>query len=108
MKRNVFIAGLLFLLLVAGVVALRQSEDMSRTAVALNGDQHTGYDLSWFTVDGGGTTVSSHTGYSLSGTIGQPDAGVLANNGYVLYGGFWIGVLPPEFSYYIPFVTRER
>jgi len=46
------------------------------------------YDLSWFTVDGGGGTSSGGT-YSLSGTIGQPDAGALAGGSYSLTGGFW-------------------
>lgn len=50
-----------------------------------------GYDLSWWTVDGGGGTVSGG-GYALSGTAGQPDAGPsLTGSGYALYGGFWPG-----------------
>ena len=32
-----------------------------------------GYDLAWSTTDGGGGT-SSNGGYTLAGTIGQPDA----------------------------------
>jgi hypothetical protein len=35
------------------------------------------YDLSWWTADGGGATLSTGEGYRLSGTAGQPDAGVL-------------------------------
>lgn len=47
------------------------------------------YDLSWFSVDGGGGT-SSGGPYSLSGTIGQPDAGgPLSGGNYTLVGGFW-------------------
>jgi hypothetical protein len=34
-----------------------------------------GYDLTWFTIDGGGG-ASSGGGYTLMGTIGQPDAGI--------------------------------
>ena len=50
-----------------------------------------GYDLSWWTVDGGGGTVSGG-GYTLSGTVGQPDAGdALTGGGYTLAGGFWVG-----------------
>lgn len=42
-----------------------------------------------FTIDGGGGTSTNAT-YSLSGTIGQPDAGVaMAGGNYVLQGGFW-------------------
>ena len=36
-----------------------------------------GYDLTWNTVDGGGYTFSTGGGYSLGGTVGQPDAGLL-------------------------------
>lgn len=49
------------------------------------------YNLDWFTVDGGGGT-SSGGAFSISGTIGQPDAGVLSGGGYTVEGGFWSGV----------------
>ena len=46
------------------------------------------YDLSWWTVNaGGGTTASGK--YSLSGTAGQYDAGVLSGGKYDLGGGYW-------------------
>jgi hypothetical protein len=48
------------------------------------------YSIDWFTIDGGGGT-SSGGGYTLSGTIGQPDAGTLSGGSYVLEGGFWGG-----------------
>ena len=46
------------------------------------------YSIDWFTIDGGGG-VSSGGGYTLSGTIGQPDAATLSGGGYTLIGGFW-------------------
>lgn len=46
------------------------------------------YAITWWTVDGGGGT-SAGGGYILSGTIGQPDAGVMSGGGYTLSGGFW-------------------
>jgi hypothetical protein len=49
------------------------------------------YNMDWFTVDGGGGT-SSGGAFSISGTIGQPDAGVLSGGGYTVEGGFWSGV----------------
>ncbi len=49
-----------------------------------------GYDLTWSTVDSGGLMFSTGDGYELGGTIGQPDAGVLAGSGYELSGGFWV------------------
>ena len=50
-----------------------------------------GYNLSWWTVDGGGGALSG-SGYTLGGTAGQPDAGILEGGGYTLNGGFWGGV----------------
>ena len=48
-----------------------------------------GYDLSWSTIDGGGGTSTGGV-YSVSGTIGQPDAGATMTNGqYSVTGGFW-------------------
>ena len=47
------------------------------------------YDLSWFTIDGGGGTSTGGV-YSVSGTIGQPDAGgPMSGGNYSLTGGFW-------------------
>jgi len=46
------------------------------------------YDLSWHTIDGGGGT-STGGNFSLSGTIGQPDAGVMTGGAFELRGGFW-------------------
>ncbi|MBI1784878.1 hypothetical protein HYR69_07020 [Candidatus Sumerlaeota bacterium] len=46
-----------------------------------------GFDLGWFSVDGGGGESSGGV-YSLFGTIGQPDAGTLQGDGYTLQGGF--------------------
>lgn len=52
-----------------------------------------GYDLSWYTIDGGGFTFSIGGGYELGATIGQPDAGApMIGGGYELTGGFWPGV----------------
>jgi hypothetical protein len=67
-----------------------------------------GYDLSWWTVDGGGYTFSSASGYELGGTIGQPDAGVLAGGGYTLGGGFWRGgaMVQPPYHIYLPLIVR--
>jgi hypothetical protein len=47
-----------------------------------------GFDGSWYTVDGGGAR-SSGGGYTLEGSIGQPDAGTMSGGGYTLDGGFW-------------------
>ena len=41
------------------------------------------------TIDGGGTVNSSGGEFELSGTIGQPDAGLMEGNEFTLTGGFW-------------------
>jgi len=46
------------------------------------------YSIDWYTIDGGGGT-SSGGPYTLTGTIGQPDAGVHTGGNYTLVGGFW-------------------
>jgi len=47
------------------------------------------YAIDWSTIDGGGGT-STNGQYSVSGSIGQPDAGLTMTNGqYSLTGGFW-------------------
>jgi hypothetical protein len=47
------------------------------------------YSIDWYKVSGGGGT-SSNARYSLSGTIGQPDASSAMTGGnYSLTGGFW-------------------
>ncbi len=46
------------------------------------------YAIDWFTIDGGGGTSTGGV-YSVSGTIGQPDAGRMTGASYALDGGFW-------------------
>jgi hypothetical protein len=66
------------------------------------------YEISWWTVDGGGGTLNEGA-YSLSGTVGQPDAGsALTRNGYTLVGGFWYGVAAPAwYDVHLPVVLRS-
>ncbi len=46
------------------------------------------YAIDWFSIDGGGGTSTGGV-YSVSGTIGQPDAGRMTGASYALDGGFW-------------------
>jgi len=68
-----------------------------------------GYDLSWSSVDGGGYTFSSGGAYTLGGTVGQPDAGLLSGGNYTLGGGFWGGgaAAAMEYEIYLPLVLRN-
>lgn len=46
------------------------------------------------TIDGGGGTSSGGV-FTLTGTIGQPDAATSAGGGFTLQGGFWTAVTVP-------------
>jgi hypothetical protein len=47
------------------------------------------YSMDWYKISGGGGT-STNGRYSLSGTIGQPDAsGAMHGGNYSVTGGFW-------------------
>jgi hypothetical protein len=85
------------LLLVVAPLAIAQSADEGP------------FTLAWWTVDAGGTTYSAGGGYTLGGTAGQPDAGLLNGGGYTLGGGFWRGgaLAPPEYQLYLPLVLRN-
>jgi hypothetical protein len=86
-------------------VALRETGE-ARKSARYAANEEPGYDLSWWTVDGGGTTPNEGSGYTLSGTAGQPDAAVWSGDNYVLEGGFWGGVAV-EYRIYLPLVLRN-
>jgi hypothetical protein len=91
------------LFLLAGL-ALHQAQDI---ALALSSGD---YDLTWWTVDGGGATFSQGGDYSLGGTIGQPDAGAMSGGDYTLSGGFWGGIVTivEEFYHlYLPLILKN-
>jgi len=46
------------------------------------------YSIDWHTLDGGGGTSTGGV-YSVSGTIGQPDAGRMSGGNFSVDGGFW-------------------
>jgi hypothetical protein len=94
-KLKAAIAVFAFLLLLASVVG----------AQAVYAQTGGGYDLTWSTIDGGGMMFSTGGGYSLGGTMGQPDAGTLGG-GYTLAGGFWGGAAV-QYKVYLPVVLRQ-
>ena len=97
-------------LLIGSILAVATLLAVSLLAVAQDGRQTPGadYDLSWWTVDGGGSTFMTGSGFSLGGTAGQADAGVLTGEGYTLGGGFWRGgaVVGGMYRVYLPLVVR--
>jgi hypothetical protein len=49
-----------------------------------------GYELSWWTIDGGGITFATGGSFDLGSTLGQPDASnPLTGGAFSLTGGFW-------------------
>jgi len=64
------------------------------------------YSIDWFTIDGGGGTSTGGV-FSVSGTIGQPDAGVMSGGNYSLVGGFW-GIVGAVQTPGAPLLSVER
>ena len=54
---------------------------------------HAQFQIDWFTIDGGGG-ASTGGAFSLTGTIGQPDAGKAAGAPFDADCGFWGGAIP--------------
>lgn len=54
------------------------------------------FGLDWWTVDGGGVMRATGGEFELSGTVGQPDAGVMAGGDFELTGGFWVAPSMPR------------
>jgi hypothetical protein len=89
------------------LLALLSGLLVTGSAWAQSGD---GYDLSWWTLDGGGGVVSGG-GFSLSGTAGQPEAGAILTGGdYTLASAFWLNTGARtdavEYGIYLPLVLR--
>ncbi len=64
----------------------------------------TGYTIDWYTIDGGGVQNLTGGTSTLSGTIGQFDAGTQNGGRYNLSGGFWVELF--GFKLYLPLILR--
>ena len=62
------------------------------TAVAVADE----FDITRWSIDGGGVMHSSGGQFEVSGTIGQPDAGTMSGGDFVLNGGFWFPLAPGD------------
>lgn len=60
-------------------------------AAAIASPMHASYELDWHTFEGGGVMFATGGAYTLGGTAGQADAGVVSGGSYTLAGGFWPG-----------------
>ena len=59
-------------------------------AIVLAGSVIAGdFEMTRWTVDGGGEVFTTGGEFDLSGTLGQPDAGVMSGGAFTLTGGFW-------------------
>ncbi|MBN1920177.1 MAG: hypothetical protein JW892_02945 [Anaerolineae bacterium] len=67
-----------------------------------------GYELTWWTVDGGGNQLAGG-GFVLLGTAGQPEAGnVLAGGAFTLSSGFWAGgASAVQHAVFLPLIVRN-
>lgn len=93
--RPIFLLALVILLALFSLAGLAQAYQAA-------------YTLDWWTVDGGGG-ASNGNGYTLNGTLGQPDAGTVASGGgYTLAGGFWHGGVAAvlNLKLYLPLLTK--
>jgi len=93
------VATALLLLVLSGAEGLVVG---TATAQAQSGG---GYDLTWWTADGGGSRLTGSR-YVLQGTAGQPDAGALNGGGYSLAGGFWGGGAAGGYDLFLPLILR--
>lgn len=69
------------------------------------------FDVPWHRAAGGGGTSTDGSQYSLSGTIGQAEAGVsMSGASFELSGGFWGGAGdgPKAHQLYLPVVLRPN
>ena len=89
------------------VLALLVAAALALPALAQSGGP---YDLTWSDVSGGGYTFSQGGAYTLDGTVGQPDAGLLTGGDYALGGGFWGGgaLVGAKYRVYLPLVMRQQ
>jgi hypothetical protein len=71
--------------------------------------QSPGEEVSWWTVEGGGSTFLVGGGYELGSTVGQAEAGLLSGGGYELAGGFWVSGSTGGWSggLYLPLVSKN-
>jgi hypothetical protein len=63
------------------------------------------YELSWWTVDGGGGESTSGN-YSVNSSIGQPDTSTMSGGNYRLSGGFWGRVVEILHDLFLPLIMR--
>lgn len=74
------------------VLALTVLVFLSTRSANASTSQNVAYGIEWYTIDAGGDMSSKGGGFTLGGTIGQPDAGAHAGSVHSVVGGFWGGL----------------
>ncbi len=97
MKRQTILIALSLIVLV--IVAL------SFGNVSVSAKPADTYTIDWYTIDGGGAMNLQGGSYTLSGTIGQFDAGTMSGGNYKLNGGFW-GFVDSISKLFLPVIMR--
>ena len=94
---------LVIVLVIASVPALAHSAKPKGIPASSGGD----FELNWYTVDGGGG-ASQGGNYSVSGTVGQPDASSsVSDEAYSLVGGYWgVSFIQKMKEIFLPLITR--
>ena len=109
MKRILLIAMLVLALVGLRGPAQADPEGLSRAHAQSGGASpmlNAGYELTWWTADGGGAMNATGGAYTLGGTIGQPDAGTALTGGeFTLMGGFWHD-WSARFEVFLPLIVR--
>ena len=97
MKLRLLLASVALLVLISVLVA--------PTVIEATAPRTVSYDVSWWTIDGGGAQGLTGGTYSLSGTIGQPDASLRGAGTYSVGGGFWPD-MQDFFRIFAPLIQR--
>jgi hypothetical protein len=66
------------------------------------------YEITWWTIDGGGGGGGNSpvNGYTLEGTIAQPDAAFIEQSPYQLSAGYWGGGFESYWLNFLPVILR--
>jgi hypothetical protein len=96
---------MLFVSIALTVLALVFVVASSNTTPASAAPRAAIYTIDWYTIDGGGVMNLQGGTYTLSGTIGQSDAGTLSGGNYKLNSGFW-GFVDSLTNLFLPLIMR--
>jgi hypothetical protein len=103
MRKFIFVRVLMFAL-VASLLFVAANVRIGYASPGIAAPRTTGYTIDWNTVDGGGAQNLSGGTYTLSGTVGQPDAGSQSGGSYTLNGGFWVDLFGYRLN--LPLIMR--